>query len=384
MGFIQINSHLQRAVLYLGAVSSLLLIVAYGLLRHTLPSVEVIKWFIGSILILVYVLALLWKNLDLNRPVDGAHIQTNLGLATQITMLRGFFFAGIAGFILLPTGSGPILWMPGILYITAALLDAVDGFVARKTNFVTRLGTLLDEKLDALGILVATGLGVTSGKLPLWYMAMGAAYYLYRIGQQWREANEKPVYDLPPDRTRSIFAGIQMGFLGVVLLPVYQPEITNTVSWAFFLPGALLFIRDWLMTSGVIAPDSNWYMQIFRTITTYSARWILPVVRIIIFLFIAIHLTHNAVRLTGSPQSVYLLLLGLSGLMVLLGILGRLGGLGALLLAGMVIQISHASLILWFIGYGGVIILFFGVGKFALWRGDDWLLYGKSPEGDTD
>ena len=106
------------------------------------------------------------------------------------------------------------------LATVALVLDAVDGWVARRTGTATALGARFDGEVDALLILalsvyVAPACGA-------WVLAIGAARYLFLAGEwllPWMRA------PLPPRRWRKVVAATQ----GVVL----------TVAAAEVLPVAL-------------------------------------------------------------------------------------------------------------------------------------------------
>lgn len=58
-------------------------------------------------------------------------------------------------------------WLAAVVFCIAAATDAMDGFIARRTNSVTKLGTLLDPVADKL--LVVTALIFLIGRgVPAW------------------------------------------------------------------------------------------------------------------------------------------------------------------------------------------------------------------------
>src|SRR5262245_59296310 len=89
---------------------------------------------------------LCWRLARLRRSVGAAEMP--LGPATAVTLGRGLLIAGVAGFLFLdPTGAA--VWIPGPLYALAALLDRLDGALARRTASVSALGAALDVTTDA-------------------------------------------------------------------------------------------------------------------------------------------------------------------------------------------------------------------------------------------
>ncbi|WP_245998535.1 CDP-alcohol phosphatidyltransferase family protein [Halalkalicoccus subterraneus] len=219
--------------------AGLRLLLADGLARRWLALV-------GPVL--AYELALLWRFLPRNR--NGGRLLASLGPGTALTITRGVLVAFLAGFLLLPQPTESLVWLPAALYGGAALVDYVDGTLARLTDHVTTLGARLDTEFDALGILIAPLLAVLYGQLPLWYLSISAARYLFVLGRWLRRRRGRPVFALPPRRSRRLLAGVQMAFLTLVLSPAATPPVTS--AGAVFVAGPFIagFVRDWLYVSG--------------------------------------------------------------------------------------------------------------------------------------
>ncbi len=164
-----------------------------------------------------------------------------------IAILAGYLFQPWPQSRLFP---GRLSWTPGTLYLAASLLDYLDGRVARAGRHETRLGAFLDINIDALGLLIAPLLAVWYGQLPMAYLSVGAAYYLFIIGIRLRKKYSKPVFELKPRRSARVIAGFQMGFVGIALLPVISPPITRAVAYLFMIPLLAGFVKDWLFISG--------------------------------------------------------------------------------------------------------------------------------------
>lgn len=185
---------------------------------------------------------LLYRGLSDNRRQGEAEILPNLGLPTGITLLRGLLVATVAGFLHLPEVAAPA-------YTAAAILDCVDGRLARSRKRKTVLGAKLDLEVDAAGILVASLGGILLGKLPLWYASVGCARYLFVLGIAVRKRAGKPVRDLDPSRLRRLLAGVQMGFLAATLWPGVPQALSQAASFAFGGATLGMFARDWLFVS---------------------------------------------------------------------------------------------------------------------------------------
>jgi phosphatidylglycerophosphate synthase len=147
--------------------------------------------------------------------------------------------------------------MPGILYTAAAVCDFLDGYLARRRGEVTAVGARLDTMVDGLGLLLGSLAAVALGRLPVWYLALGAAYYLFHGGLWLRRRRGLPVH---LDRMRASlytrqFAGCQMGLVATALFPVLGPPATTITAALFVAPSLTLFVRDWLVVTGRLDPD---------------------------------------------------------------------------------------------------------------------------------
>ncbi|MCB1069078.1 MAG: CDP-alcohol phosphatidyltransferase family protein [Verrucomicrobia bacterium] len=111
--------------------------------------------------------------------------KTKLTLATRITLLRilgvpVFVVALVYYLISLRAGEPVELYrqLAAGIFILVAATDAVDGYIARKRNEITALGTFLDPIADkglmiaALILLTRPNVPELSPHLPLWFTAL--------------------------------------------------------------------------------------------------------------------------------------------------------------------------------------------------------------------
>jgi phosphatidylglycerophosphate synthase len=143
-----------------------------------------------------------------------------LGPASSVTLARALLAVGVAALAAHSlTGNTPVALLV-VLAAVALVLDAVDGWVARRTGTATAAGARFDGEVDAflilsLSVYVAPSYGA-------WVLAIGAARYVFLAGEwllPWMRA------PLPARRWRKVVAAIQ----GVVL----------TVAASGVLPRAL-------------------------------------------------------------------------------------------------------------------------------------------------
>jgi CDP-diacylglycerol--glycerol-3-phosphate 3-phosphatidyltransferase len=245
-----------RAEWALSALSAFALALAgRALLADVASSAAATRWLLVAGAAVAYEVWFLRRHLDRNRPEGGVAL-SSLGLPNAVTMVRGFLYAGVAGFLLVPPGalSPAARWLPGVCYGVGAVLDALDGRLARHNGSETVLGRKLDLAFDTLGFLVAPVVGVAWGRLPAAYLSLSAARYLFRAACWWRDGRGLPVGDLPESRVRRPLAAFQMAFIAVALLPALPPRLVHPAALAAVAPSLAVFARDYLAVTGRL-PD---------------------------------------------------------------------------------------------------------------------------------
>lgn len=221
---------------------------------HAFATTVAVKWLVSAAVPVGYTLWFLRRSLDLNHPPQrgpiadgGARIYPTLGLANGLTVTRGWLYASVAGFLLVAPPPGSVWrWVPALFYGTGVVLDRLDGAVARSLDRRTVLGERLDLAFDTLGFLVAPLVGVVWGQLPVWYLSISAARYLFRLGCWVRRLRGHPVGDLPESRVRRPLAALQMVFITVALLPVAPAILVRPAAVLVMLPSLAVFLRDYL------------------------------------------------------------------------------------------------------------------------------------------
>ena len=174
----------------------------------------------------------------------------SLGPASWVTLARATLAVGVAALAADSyTHATPVVLLVTLAAV-ALVLDAADGWVARRTGTMTALGARFDGEVDAflilaLSVYVAPACGA-------WVLAIGAARYLFLAGEwllPWMRA------PLPPRRWRKVVAATQ----GVVL----------TVAAAGVLPLALtqaiLVVTLALLTASMV--QCVWWLRLRRHAT---------------------------------------------------------------------------------------------------------------------
>jgi CDP-diacylglycerol--glycerol-3-phosphate 3-phosphatidyltransferase len=329
----------------------------------------------------------------------------NFGAGNQLTILRGVMIAFLAGFLFSPWPQGWLAWLPGLIYILAALFDLFDGYLARRTNHVTRLGEILDLNLDGLGILVACLLIVQYGQVPFWYLLVGLARYLFITGEWTLKKLGKPVIELAPNPARRPLAGAQMGFIAVVLLPIFSPPGTFLVAGMVAAPFLVGFFYDWLNVSGVLRINTHPQVGTSPNVMTglggvntwritmreLVGRWLPLVSRTGVVALLAVWLLNNipwvidqwgdwSSDLTsvdaypGIWLGLMLFLAGVGLVSLALGAAGRLAALFVLLGIGIFQNFTSLGWVEIVLLVGATILMYLGTGPYSIWAPEDRII----------
>ena len=320
--------------------------------------------------------------LDQNHPPGQKELYPDLGSANRLTIFRGIAYAWMAGFLLMPRPGGLMDWLPALLYGGASIADVFDGYLARRSGRVSRLGVTLDMEFDGLGVLVGCALAVQYGQLPLLFLLVAAARPLFVWGMLWRTRMGLPNYPMTASDQRRIIAGLLMIFLSTVLWPIFEPPVTHVVGAVFGGAVALSFVRDWLVTIGWLRPGHPSYVLWRARLKMWAFSWIPVGLRITIAVLVS--LTVSGVLMGGSSMPA-----AVSWPVAAVGAVGGLAalfGVGARASAGLVI----ASAFVYF-SFGGQmwlglslfvlssLLIVLGSGHFTLWIPEErWLRVGAN------
>jgi len=193
------------------------------------------------------------RSLDADRRQEPGVRPRSLGLANGVTVLRGALYAVVAGFVVVPSDTS-LAWVPAACYGAGALLDRVDGLLARTVGRSTPLGDRLDMAFDTFGFVAAPLVAVVWGRLPVWYLSLSAARYVFRGGKHWRRLRGRPVFDRPDSDVGKYLAGLQMAFLTVALAPQVPADVVAAVAPAVLAPSLAVFLRDYCYVAGWLPP----------------------------------------------------------------------------------------------------------------------------------
>lgn len=362
---IPMHSPIKHEVLLVILVGMATLLAGFFSIRQ-FTSLDALQWLLIADCLWFFVSWQLWQRLELNRANKSAPLYPRLGWANHLTLLRGGLIALTGGFLFQSQAEGWAGWIPGVLYTIAAILDRMDGFVARRGKQTSLLGSELDTVYDALGLLVAPLLAVGYGKIHWSFLLVSAAYYVFVWGLHWRRTHKLPVYPLMPSLLRRTLAGFQMGFIAFILLPCFNAPSTTIIGIAFTLPILIGFVVDWLVVSGRIESDTT-NTEFFNRLEQISHNILQPLLRVLLFiamlLFIFIGNIDKSIFVLGS-----LLMFAIA---TLLGFVGRVTALIILIMVTLLQGDSALNAITATIIFTSVWIMLLGTGRFSLWQWDD-------------
>ncbi len=322
----------------------------------------------------------LFRHLGSNhRPGEEDQPFPTLGAANWITLLRASAIVALAGFLpmALQRGDGlpeVLSWVPGLIYLGVSLADLLDGMVARKQDRETELGKRLDIEVDAAGLLVASLVAVSLGRLPAVYLLVGLAYYPFIFGVWLRQKRGLPLNALQPRPFARIIAGVQMGLVGMALLPLFNPTFTFLAAFIFMTPLLVGFVRDWLVVSCRLKIDGNQQTALDRWTKPLLTKNLPLVLRLII-------LVDGIALLTGAGYQVHpfwQLAQSACCLLAGFGCMGRSAGLFLILLLGSTLSPFGTSMPAMILFGAAATLMLTGAGALSLWTPEERILYRRS------
>ena len=170
------------------------------------------------------------------------HRSDRLGPADWVTLARATLAVGVAALTADSFDQSAPVTMLVTLTVVALVLDAVDGWVARR-NGTTTLGARFDGEVDAFLILVLSVYVARS--IGVWVLAIGAARYAFLAAGWVLPWLREP---LPPRYWRKVVAATQGVVLAIAAADVLPPALTQAALVAALALLAESFGRDvwWL------------------------------------------------------------------------------------------------------------------------------------------
>lgn len=337
--------------------------------------------------VMVYLWTRTDRMLELNHPPGSSDLRSSLGAANVVTLMRAALIAVLGGFLFQPAAApgGPdawAAWVPALLYLAAAALDAVDGAVARAAGGQTRLGERLDGEVDALGLLTAAVLAVWSGRAPVAFLAAGFGYYLVQAAVGLRRRLGRPVARVHPRAAARLTAGCAMGFAVAVLMPVFAAAAL--VPAAVVITTALTagFALDWLVVCGRAAPEGRLLNKHAARAQQTIERWLPLALRAGVAAGVGLLLAHHGGSNPGHPLSaIEQGMLAGGAVMTTLGIATRLASVALSLAAAGIAAGLLADAAWGLTAVCAAALIVTGAGRPRLWQPEEPFFLKRTPEG---
>jgi CDP-diacylglycerol--glycerol-3-phosphate 3-phosphatidyltransferase len=272
------------------------------------------RYWMFSSLIWSSIYLYVFSRLHLNRLTSNSPLYAELGWGNRISLLRGLMLAMTGGFLFWPQAEFFDPRIPASFYTLAAILDGLDGYIARFTRHTSLLGSQIDIQLDALGLVLAPLLAIEQERIHPSYLLLSAAFYVYQLAISYRQHLQYPVYPVPENPLRRTLAGFQMGFVACALWPWLAKDLSRIAGIAFMLPVLFGFVLDWCVLCGQLSHTT------YQRFTALSAQFLQPLLRLFIVISLLFYLPSSDNYLITAMQVV-------CGLMILVGFFGRIASL---------------------------------------------------------
>jgi phosphatidylglycerophosphate synthase len=182
------------------------------------------------------------------------HPFATFGAANQVTVVRGMLVALLAGLIGERSDTcAPVLAV--VLGTIVAVLDGLDGWLARRSRMASPFGARFDMETDAALILVLAVLAWLFGKAGLWVLSCGLLRYVF-VGASvllpWLRTA------LPPSERRRAIAVVQMVALIIAVTPMVPAALSAPAAAIGLTALSLSFLLDivWLFQNATQARAS--------------------------------------------------------------------------------------------------------------------------------
>ena len=178
----------------------------------------------------------------------------HLGPADKVTLVRAVLTAGVGRLAAVAVKTGEPIPAAALLAAVALPLDAVDGWVARRTRTASAAGARFDMETDAALVLALAVL--LAGSLGAWVLVAGLLRYAFGLAGlavPWLAA------PLPPRRSRKVVAAVQGVVLAVAVADLLPRAVVVPAVVAALVALVWSFGRDvaWLAAVRPGRPESR-------------------------------------------------------------------------------------------------------------------------------
>ena len=158
----------------------------------------------------------------------------------HVTAIRAAIVLFLATLVFAPPRP-PIAWTAVVASTIAAVLDGVDGWLARRTGLTSALGAKFDMEVDALLILVLAMLAWRWEKAGAWVLLAGLLRYLFVAAGWIVPWMRRP---LAPTQRARVICVVQIVTLIVAIGPIIPRQLSLPVAAAGVLALSYSFLVD--------------------------------------------------------------------------------------------------------------------------------------------
>jgi phosphatidylglycerophosphate synthase len=202
-----------------GALGCLTVAGAGIVARSWLPAGALYPWKAAALFAAMTAIALAFA---------GEHPFSRLGPANRVTIIRAMLVALTAGLTGEPE-TPRVAATAVAMAATAALLDGIDGWLARRSMMASAFGARADMETDALLIMALSVLVWRHDKAGAWVLACGLMRYAFVAAGWLLPWLAGP---LAPTRRGQTVAVAQVVGLCIALLPTLPPPISANAAAA--------------------------------------------------------------------------------------------------------------------------------------------------------
>lgn len=171
-------------------------------------------------------------------PAHGPHHR--FGPANHMTLARGALVVFLAA-LLVESVDTRVQYVALGAAVLAALMDAADGWLARRTGMASAFGARFDMETDALFILVLCLWAWHLDKAGAWVVVTGSLRYAFLLAGVLVPCLRQP---LPESLRRKTIAALQMVALLVVICPWVPRSLSAPVAATALLALSTSFLVD--------------------------------------------------------------------------------------------------------------------------------------------
>jgi phosphatidylglycerophosphate synthase len=168
------------------------------------------------------------------------HPFETFGVANQLTTARAVLVALVTGLIGEPRFPS-VAGTAAAVGVGAAVLDGVDGWLARRTGMSSRFGARFDVEIDALLIQALAILAWLYGKAGPWVLTSGLMRYGFVAAGWWWPWMRRP---LAPTSRGKVVCVVQTAALLLTIAPAVEPPLSTAIAASGLLALSYSFLVD--------------------------------------------------------------------------------------------------------------------------------------------